>query len=176
MYEKMISESGHVVGQFLITKRDVENTDCKKNLINAFDKTFEYGAIPIINENDSIAIDEIVYGDNDNLSAIVAKLINADALLILTDQDGLYTANPSTDEDAQLIPVVKEITEDLFKLAGGKGSALGTGGMVTKLMAAQVTTAVGIDTIIMNGADPENIYRVLEGRQVGTFFVANKED
>ncbi len=176
MYDKMFGEYGHVVGQFLITKRDVENPDCKKNLINAFDKTFEYGAIPIINENDSIAIDEIVYGDNDNLSAIVAKLINADALLILTDQDGLYTANPSTDEDAQLIPVVKEITEDLFKLAGGKGSALGTGGMVTKLMAAQVTTAVGIDTIIMNGADPENIYRVLEGRQVGTFFVANKED
>lgn len=174
MYDKMFSEFGHIVSQFLITKRDVEHPECHRNLINAFERTFEYGAIPIINENDAVAVDEIVYGDNDSLSAIVAKLIRADALLILTDIDGLYTANPNENEDAQLIPVVKEINEELFKIAGGHGSRFGTGGMMTKLAAAQISTGAGIDTIIMNGAEPENIYRALEGRQVGTFFVAEE--
>ena len=110
MYDKMFGEYGHVVGQFLLTKRDVENDECRHNIINAFEKNFEFGAIPIINENDSIAIDEIVYGDNDNLSAIVAKLIQADALIILTDIDGLYDSNPKTNEFARIIPVVEEIS------------------------------------------------------------------
>lgn len=176
MYDKMFGEYGHTIGQFLITKRDVEHPECHKNLINAFEKTFQYGAIPIINENDAVAVDEIVYGDNDSLSAIVAELINADALLILTDIDGLYTANPNENEDAQLIPVVKEIDTDLYKIAGGHGSKFGTGGMVTKLAAAEISTAAGIDTIIMNGSEPEDIYRALEGRQVGTFFVARKNE
>lgn len=175
MYDKMFGEFGHTVGQVLITKRDVEHPECHDNLINAFEKAFEYGAIPIINENDAVAVDEIVYGDNDSLSAIVAKLIKADALLILTDIDGLYTANPNENEDAQLIPVVKEINDEIRALAGGNGSKFGTGGMVTKLIAADIANSAGIDTIIMNGADPDNIYRALEGRQVGTFFVANSE-
>lgn len=174
MYDKMFGEYGHTIGQLLITKRDVEHPECHKNLINAFEKTFQYGAIPIINENDAVAVDEIVYGDNDSLSAIVAKLIHADALLILTDIDGLYTANPNENEDAQLIPVVKEINTELYKIAGGHGSKFGTGGMVTKLAAAEISTEAGIDTIIMNGSEPENIYRALEGRQVGTFFVAKE--
>lgn len=174
MYDKMFGEYGHTIGQFLITKRDVEQPECHENLINAFERTFQYGAIPVINENDAVAVDEIVYGDNDSLSAIVAELIRADALLILTDIDGLYTSNPNENEDAQLIPVVKEINDELFQIAGGHGSKFGTGGMVTKLSAAQISTAAGIDTIIMNGAEPENIYRALEGRQVGTFFVAQK--
>ena len=172
MYDKMFGEYGHTIGQLLVTKRDVDNDECRNNLINAFERTFEFGAIPIINENDAVAVEEIVYGDNDNLSAIVAKLIKADALLILTDIDGLYDGNPNTDEFARIIPVVEEITEGLFEIAGGKGSKLGTGGMITKLQAAQIATEAGIDTIIMNGQEPDNIYKVLEGRQVGTFFVA----
>ena len=172
MYDKMFDEYGHTIGQFLITKRDVDNDESRENLVNAFEKTFEFGSIPVINENDVVAIEEIVYGDNDNLSAIVAKLINADALLILTDIDGLYDKNPKEDEYARIIPVVEEITLGLYEIAGGKGSKFGTGGMITKLQAAQTATEAGIDTILMNGAEPENIYKVLAGHQVGTFFVA----
>ena len=175
MYDKMFGEFGHATGQFLITKRDVEHEECHNNLINAFEKTFEYGAIPIINENDAVAVEEIVYGDNDSLSAIVAKLVKADALLILTDIDGLYDDNPNENEDARIIPVVEEITEGLFEIAGGKGSKFGTGGMITKLIAAQIATEAGIDTIIINGFDADNIYKVLEGHQVGTFFVAKNK-
>lgn len=172
MYDKMFGEFGHIVGQFLVTKRDVDNDECRENLINAFERTFEFGAIPVINENDAVAVEEIVYGDNDSLSAIVAKLIKADALLILTDIDGLYDKNPNEDEYARIIPVVEEITEGLFEIAGGKGSKFGTGGMITKLQAAQIATEAGIDTVVMSGQDPENIYKILEGHQVGTFFVA----
>ena len=139
-----------------------------------FEKLFEYGAIPIVNENDSVAVDEIVYGDNDTLSAIVARLIKADALIILTDADGLYDADPSVDENARLIPVVDVIDDELLKVAGGSGSNRGTGGMVTKLHAAQIATKAGIDTIVMNGATPQDIYKVLEGRQVGTFFKSRR--
>ncbi len=175
MYDKMFGEFGHTVGQFLVTKRDVDNDECRANLINAFEKTFEFGTIPVINENDTVAVEEIVYGDNDSLSAIVAKLIKADALLILTDIDGLYDKNPNEDEYARIIPVVEQITEGLFEIAGGKGSKFGTGGMNTKLQAAQIATEAGIDTVVMNGQDAENIYRILEGHQVGTFFVAHHE-
>lgn len=175
MYDKMFGEFGHTVGQFLVTKRDVDNDECRENLINAFEKTFEFGAIPVINENDAVAVEEIVYGDNDSLSAIVAKLIKADALLILTDIDGLYDENPNENEYARIIPVVEQITEGLFEIAGGKGSKFGTGGMITKLQAAQIATEAGIDTVVMNGQDPENIYKILEGHQVGTFFVAKEK-
>ena len=166
MYDKMFAEFGHTVGQFLITKRDVDNDECRENLINAFEKTFEYGAIPIINENDAVAVMDA------NMDMLGAKLIKADALLILTDIDGLYDKDPHKDEDARIIPVVEEITEHLFEIAGGKGSKFGTGGMITKLQAAQIATEVGIPTIVMNGGDSDNIYRVLEGHQVGTFFTA----
>ena len=176
MYDKMFGEYGHKVGQFLVTKRDVDNLESRDNLINAFERTLEFGAIPVINENDVVAVEEIVYGDNDNLSAIVAKLIKADALFILTDIDGLYDANPNENEYARIIPVVEEITEGLFELAGGKGSKFGTGGMITKLQAAQIATEAGIDTVIMNGGDPENLYKILEGHQVGTFFVAKDKE
>ena len=171
MYDKMFAEFGHTVGQFLITKRDVDNDECRENLINAFEKTFEYGAIPIINENDAVAVEEIVFGDNDSLSAIVAKLIKADALLILTDIDGLYDKDPHIHPDAKKLEVVFDV-EQLTCSAGGAGTKQGTGGMVTKLQAAQIATEVGIPTIVMNGGDSDNIYRVLEGHQVGTFFTA----
>jgi glutamate 5-kinase len=170
MYDKLFGEYGHTVGQLLITKSDVENDERRTNLINTFNKLFDFGAIPVINENDSVAVEEIVYGDNDSLSAIVAKLINADALIILSDIDGLYDSNQNENEDAKLITLVTEIDEDLYKIAGGKGSMLGTGGMVTKLHAAEITMAAGIDTIVMNGEDPTDIYKALDGKQIGTFF------
>lgn len=170
MYDKLFGEYGHTVGQLLITKSDVENEERRENLINTFNKLFEFGAIPVINENDSVAVEEIVYGDNDSLSAIVAKLVNADALIILTDIDGFYDSNPSENEDAKLIPIVNEINGDLYKIAGGRGSTLGTGGMVTKLHAAEIAMGAGIDTIVMNGENPTEIYKALDGKQVGTFF------
>lgn len=170
MYDKLFGEYGHTVGQLLITKSDVENDERRQNLVNTFNKLFDFGAIPVINENDSVAVEEIVYGDNDSLSAIVAKLINADALIILTDIDGLYDANPTENEDAKLIPVVTVIDEDLYAIAGGRGSTLGTGGMVTKLHAAEIAMGAGINTIVMNGENPTEIYKALDGKQVGTFF------
>lgn len=175
MYDKLFGEYGHTVGQLLITKNDVDSAERRENLINTFEKLFDYGAVPIINENDSVAVDEIVYGDNDSLSAIVARLINADALIILTDIDGLYDDNPSENEDARLISQVDEITEELISVAGGHGSKFSTGGMVTKLHAAQIAMDAGIDTIVMNGAAPESIYKALDGKQIGTFFTGKKD-
>lgn len=174
IYDKLFSEYGNVIGQLLVTRSDIENSERRANLINSFEKLFEFGAIPIINENDSVAVEEIVFGDNDTLSAKVAELIGADALVILTDTDGLYSGNPREDETATLIPVVDRITDDILALADTKGSSRGTGGMVTKLHAAQIATESGIDTIVMNGAEPEDLYRLFEGRQVGTHFLSEK--
>ncbi len=170
MYDKLFSEYSHTVGQLLITKSDVENDERRTNLINAFDKMLTYGVIPIINENDSVGVEEIVFGDNDSLSAIVAKLINADLLVILSDIDGLFTSNPTTDDDAVLIPVVKEITEKTYAIAGGAGTRRGTGGMITKLNAAKIAADAGIETVIMNGSDPTDIYKLIDGHQIGTRF------
>ena len=170
MYDKMFSEYGHSVGQVLITKRNVEADETRENLINTFEKLFEYGVVPIINENDAIAIEEIVFGDNDTLSAIVAKLVGADALMILTDTEGLYDKDPNENTDAEVIPEVDTITESLFEIAGGRGSKFGTGGMITKLQAAQIATEAGIDTVVCSGDKPENLYKILEGKQVGTLF------
>lgn len=175
MYDKLFGEYGHTVGQLLITKSDVDSEERRKNLVNTFEKLFDYGAVPIVNENDSVAVDEIVYGDNDSLSAIVAKLVNADALIILTDIDGLYDDNPNENEDAKLISQVDEITDELIAVAGGHGSRFSTGGMVTKLHAAQIAMDAGIDTIVMNGVAPENIYKALDGKQIGTFFTGKKD-
>lgn len=175
MYDKLFGEYGHTVGQLLITKSDVDSEERRKNLVNTFDKLFDYGAVPIVNENDSVAVDEIVYGDNDSLSAIVARLVNADALIILTDIDGLYDDNPNENEDAKLISQVDEITDELIAVAGGHGSRFSTGGMVTKLHAAQIAMDAGIDTIVMNGAAPESIYKALDGKQIGTFFTGKKD-
>lgn len=175
MYDKLFGEYGHTVGQLLITKSDVDSEERRKNLVNTFEKLFDYGAVPIVNENDSVAVDEIVYGDNDSLSAIVAKLVNADALIILTDIDGLYDDNPNENEDAKLISQVDEITDELIAVAGGHGSRFSTGGMVTKLHAAQIAMDAGIDAIVMNGAAPESIYKALDGKQIGTFFTGKKD-
>lgn len=174
-YDKFFSEYGKIIGQLLMTKSDVENKERRENLINAFEQMFRYGAIPIVNENDSVAVEEIAYGDNDSLSAIVAELIHADALVILTDTDGLFTGNPQLDSEARLIPFVDDITPEIEALAGESGTKQGTGGMVTKLHAAKTATSFGIDTVIMNGNSPEDIYKLVDGRSIGTFFKAKKE-
>lgn len=170
IYDKLFSEFGHTVGQLLITKSDVDDPERCQNLINTFEKLFEFGAIPIVNENDSVAVEEIVFGDNDNLSATVAKLINADALVILTDIDGLFSANPQEDESARLISCVDKIDDAVFALASGAGTDRGTGGMITKLQAAKVATEAGIQTVVMNGYDPADIYKLIDGHSVGTLF------
>lgn len=172
MYDKYFGENGVKTGQLLITKSDIENEKRRENLENTFEKLFEYDAVPVINENDAVATEEIVYGDNDSLSAIVAKLIKADALIILSDIDGLYDENPNENPDARLIPVVKEINDDIRALCGGAGSSRGTGGMITKIHAAEIATENGIPTVIMNGTAPQDIYKLIDGHSVGTLFSA----
>ena len=174
MYDKMFSQYGHKVGQLLITKEDVDDPKRRQNLVQTFEKLFDFGAIPIINENDAVAVDEIVYGDNDSLSAVVATLIHADALVILTETDGLYTANPMKDPDARRIARVEEITDEIRSFASGDGTALGTGGMLTKVTAAKRATEAGVDMIITNGAHAEVLYDIVEGKPVGTRFVGRK--
>ncbi|MCI6646801.1 MAG: glutamate 5-kinase [Oscillospiraceae bacterium] len=176
MYDKMFSQYGHKVGQLLITKEDVDDPKRRQNLVQTFEKLFDFGAIPIINENDAVAVDEIVYGDNDSLSAVVATLIHADALVILTETDGLYTANPMKDPDARRIARVEEITDEIRSFASGDGTALGTGGMVTKLHAAEIATAAGVDTYVICGKDPRDIYRLMDGADIGTHFIARRSD
>lgn len=176
LYDKFFGEYGNITGQLLVTKDDFDDEERHRNLHNSFMKLFEYGAIPIINENDSVAVDEIVFGDNDSLSAHVAKIVEADTLIILTDIDGLFNANPREDENAVLIHSVDAITDDILALAGGSGTSRGTGGMITKLHAAQIATAAGIDTVVMNGSDPEEIYKLIDGRQIGTLFKAQGEN
>ncbi|MHC1787532.1 MAG: glutamate 5-kinase [Christensenellales bacterium] len=176
MYDKMFAEYGHKVGQLLITKEDVDDLKRRKNLVACFDTLFQLGVLPIINENDAVAVEEIVYGDNDSLSAIVAVLVHADELIILSDIDALFDADPKQDPQARRIPRVEAITEELWQLCGGAGSALGTGGMETKLRAAQIATHAGIDTWIINGTPADNIYRVLEQGDIGTIFEGAKPD
>jgi len=172
LYDKYFGECGNKVGQLLLTMDDFAHEQRRVNLLNTFDRLFALGAIPVINENDSVSTEEIEglnFGDNDKLSAMVAKLISADALIMLTDTDGLFTANPNEDETAQLIPVVPHVTDNILALGGDAGSARGTGGMFTKLQAAKLATEAGIDTVIANAA-PENLYALTDGRQIGTWF------
>ena len=174
MYDKYFGEHGVKTGQLLITKSDIENDQRRVNLENTFEKLFEYGAVPIINENDSVATEEIVYGDNDSLSAIVAKLIHADALIILSDIDGLFDDNPNENPDARLIPVIREINDEIRSLCGAAGTDRGTGGMVTKIHAAEIATGANIPTVIMNGEAPQDIYKLIDGHSIGTIFLCKE--
>jgi glutamate 5-kinase len=174
MYDKMFSQYGHTVGQLLITRADVDNAKRRYNLVQTFDKLFSFGAIPVINENDAVAGEESVYGDNDRLSAAVSMLIGADALIILTETDGLYTADPTVNEEARRIPLVEEITDEIRACAEGSGTSLGTGGMATKLAAAELCMKAGIDTYIICGKSPRDIYEVLDGGDVGTCFMGDR--
>ena len=169
-YDKLFAEYNHTVAQILLTGDDMNHTDRYENFRNTLHRLLELGALPIINENDTISTAEIAVGDNDTLGAIVAKGAEADLLVLLTDIDGLYTADPRKDPDAKLISMVSQITPELQEIAGGKGSALGTGGMATKLSAAKICLDAGISTVITNGDHPENLYDILEGKSVGTLF------
>ena len=169
-YDKLFSEYNHTVAQLLITGDDVACENRHQNFSNTLNRLLELGALPIINENDTVATDEIVIGDNDTLAAIVAKSVKADLLILLSDIDGLYTADPHTHPDAKLIAKASYVDEALLSLAQGSGSKLGTGGMVTKLQAAKICLGCGCDMVIANGNDPQNLYRILDGEQVGTLF------
>ncbi|MBR2012963.1 MAG: glutamate 5-kinase [Clostridia bacterium] len=169
-YDKLFAEYNHTVAQILLTGEDMNHADRYENFRNTLHRLLELGALPIINENDTVSTAEIAVGDNDTLGAIVAKGADADLLVLLTDIDGLYTADPRKNPDAKLVSVVTEITPELLATAGGKGSALGTGGMATKLSAAKLCLDAGISTVIANGDDPEKLYDILEGKPVGTLF------
>ncbi len=173
-YDKLFAEYNHTVAQILLTGDDMNHTDRYENFRNTLHRLLELGALPIINENDTVSTAEIAVGDNDTLGAIVAKGAEADLLVLLTDIDGLYTADPRKDPNASRIAEVTAITPELMEIAGGKGSALGTGGMATKLTAAKLCLEAGIDTVIANGDDPEKLYDILEGKPVGTLFRGKK--
>lgn len=170
IYGKLFSEYGCDVAQILLTKDVIQNEQRKKNAVTTFNTLLEWGIVPIVNENDVISSEEIEFGDNDTLSAMVATLIEADLLIILSDIDGLYSADPHKSEDAHLISEVDEVTDELFKIAGSAGTNRGTGGMHTKLIAAQKATEAGINMVIANGQKPSIIYEILEGKQTGTLF------
>ena len=171
-YDKLFGEYHHAVAQLLITGDDVENEKRHSNFSNTLNRLLELGALPILNENDTVSTDEIVIGDNDTLAAIVAQSVKADLLVLLSDIDGLYTADPHTDPNAKLIPEINAIGEDVLALAGGSGTKLGTGGMVTKLQAAKICLQSGCSMVITNGNRPENLYDILDGKSVGTTFKA----
>lgn len=169
-YDRLFSLYNHTVAQILLTGEDTENEKRRENFHNTLTRLLELSVIPIINENDTIATDEIVIGDNDTLSAIVAKNIDADLLILLSDIDGLYDKNPRLHSDAVLINTVDTITDEILSLAEGGGSELGTGGMTTKLSAAKIVTDAGIDMIIASGDDPNILYRINDGIPFGTLF------
>ena len=173
-YDKLFGEYNHTVAQILLTGADIENETRRKNFHNTMFRLLEFGVLPVINENDTVATEEIVIGDNDTLGAIVAANVDADLLILLSDIDGLYTKDPHKYADAELIPVVEELTPEILALAEGKGSELGTGGMKTKLRAAEIAVSAGIDMIIANGSEPNLLYNVIDGKPFGTRFVGKK--
>ena len=172
LYDKFFGEYDVVVSQLLFTYDALENKENKMHLTNTFNQLIEYGVIPVVNENDSVSIEELLNGDNDCLSATVAELIEADILILLTDTDGLYDGNPAENPDAKLIPVVNEITPEIEAVAGG-ASEKGTGGFATKVKAAKIANNAGIPVVVMNGIAPKKIYNVLDGESVGTRFMPN---
>lgn len=175
-YDKLFLQYSHTVAQVLLTGEDVDHPERRENFENTMERLLELGALPVINENDTIATAEIKVGDNDTLGAIVACCVKADLLVLLSDIEGLYTADPRKDPDAKLIPTVEEVTPEIEALAGGVGSSLGTGGMATKLRAAKMVTAMGCDMVITNGEHPERLYDIAEGKDVGTRFVAKAKE
>ena len=177
LYDDLFSNYGINVAQMLLTKY-ILLEGRKENVENALARIIQLGAIPIVNENDTVAIDELELemGENDSLAANVAVLAKADLLIIMSDIEGLFDKDPHKYDDAELIPVVQSITDEIRALAGGAGSKLGTGGMATKIKAAEIARQGGIDLIIMNGRDPRRLYKIFENKPVGTLFKANGEE
>lgn len=177
IYDKLFTEYNHTVAQLLITAPDIEEGGVRKqNFHNTLARLLELGALPVINENDTISTEEFGIGDNDTLSAIVAVTIQADLLILLSDIDGLFDGDPRKNPDAKLIDTVEKIDEHIISLGGGSGSNLGTGGMATKLRAAQMATAAGCKMVIANGQSPEVLYDVAAGKRVGTRFLAKRDE
>lgn len=176
IYDKLFGDYHHTVAQLLITGEDVACEKRHRNFSNTLNRLLDLGALPIINENDTVATEEIVIGDNDTLAAIVAKSVGAALLVLLSDIDGLYTADPRKDASAVLIPTVTTLDDSLRALAGVSGSEQGTGGMITKLQAAEICMHCGCDMVIANGNAPDHLYAILEGASVGTRFVARKQE
>lgn len=175
LYDNLFSEYSITVAQMLLTKY-ILLEDRRKNVENAMERLVSQGVIPIINENDTVAIDELELevGENDSLAAIVAKIAKADLLIIMSDIDGLYDKDPHKSDDAKLIPVVNEITDEIRSLAGGAGTKLGTGGMITKINAVEIAYEAGIDVVLMNGKHPKALYDLFEDKPVGTIFARSK--
>lgn len=176
VYQRLFAEYNKITAQVLITKDTMIQDTMRRNARSTFMKLLEMGTIPVVNENDTVATDEIEFGDNDTLSAIVAALIHADLLIILSDQDGFFTADPRKDPDAKLVEEITFITDELEAMAGGAGSDVGTGGMAAKVSAARIANDAGADMVIANGNDMNNITRVLEGQNVGTLFRAHRNE
>jgi len=177
-YDKLFLEYNHTVAQVLLTADDIQDARRSQHVCDSLERLLQWGVIPIINENDAVAIDEIgihtTIGENDSLSAIVARLVKADLLVLLSDIDGLYTSDPRHDPNAELIPTVRDITQELLSQAGGAGTSQGTGGMATKVRAAQIVMDAGIDMVITNGESPQLLYDLFEGKQIGTRFIGKR--
>ena len=177
-YDKLFNEYNHTVAQVLLTGEDVRSEQRSRNIRNTIFRLLELGALPVINENDTVATDEVgvenTIGENDTLSAIVAAAVHADLLILLSDIDGLYDGDPHKDANAHLISTVPAVDEHILALGGGSGSSLGTGGMATKLKAAQIVTAAGCEMVIANGSKPALLYDIVDGKPVGTRFLAKE--
>ena len=174
IYDDMFSKYSITVAQILLTKTIVQNPERRQHVQNTIERLLQLGVIPILNENDTVAIDELELeiGENDSLSAVIATVADADLLVILSDIDGLFSADPRVHQDAEVVPLVSAIDDSILQMAGGAGSTLGTGGMATKLNAAQIATENGIDMVIMNGKNPDLLYDLFDNKQVGTLFLA----
>jgi glutamate 5-kinase len=176
LYDDLFSDYSITVAQMLLTKY-ILLEDRRQNVENALERLLSLGVIPVVNENDTVAIDELELevGENDSLAAVVATLANADLLIIMSDIDGLYDCDPKEAEDARLIPVVHEINEEIRGLAGGAGSKFGTGGMKTKIHAVELAYEAGIDVVLMNGKRPRRLYELFEDKEVGTLFTLSQD-
>lgn len=171
VYSRMFGDFGYNVAQLLITKDTIDNPESKQNAVNTFTELIKMRVLPVVNENDTVAVDEIKFGDNDNLSSIVARITGADLLVILTDIDGYYMENPNETPDARMYHTITDLSEEIERAAGGAGSKLGTGGMLTKVHASRLAAASGIHAVIANGEDPDIIHSIIDGEDVGTLFV-----
>lgn len=174
-YDKLFTSYNHVTAQVLMTAADIEHDERRINMQNTLNRLLSLGALPVINENDTVSTEEISMGDNDTLSAIVACLCRADLLVLLSDIDGLYDSDPHKNPDAKLLREVHGVTSEVRAMAGGAGSSLGTGGMATKLRAASIANGSGIDMVITNGQRPQDLYDLLDGKPVGTRFIHAEE-
>ena len=176
-YQKIFAEYNQIAAQILMTKNTIVDNLNRFNAKNTFDELFKLGVIPVVNENDTVATYEIEIGDNDSLSAIVASLVEADLLILLSDIDGLYTDDPHKNPDAKFISVVDDLSDELMQMGKeSTGSSVGTGGMNTKLQAARIAGSMGVDMVIANSSDIKVIHRIVDGKDIGTIFVSHKDE